>query len=144
MKTAAELVTALDATPRDIENWVSRLTLSTRYQKTRQGSARLYSRENALELGFIAALVRGGATPARAAMFAETFLRDIRHSPRPLQEWFVFPAGKLESGTGSEKPDLDALAKQFGTVTLSFVRLREVVRRVDALFADARELVSVR
>lgn len=127
--TAAKLTSAIPASVRDIENWIARLELSTQYDSPERGKPRLLSRRNALELGFIAGLVRGGATPARAAIFAKSFLR----MGRDVREWFVFPAGDLTRGDGSDQPDLDKLSQEYGAVTLSFIRLGEIVRNVDEL-----------
>ena len=126
MKTASQITSVTNASVRDIENWVGRLELSTPYQKTTPGRARLYSRRNALEIAFIAAMVRGGASPARAALL----------SARSLREWYVFPAGELDRAIEIDKPDLCALAGKFGATTLSLVRLKEIVRRVDELYED--------
>ena len=139
VKTAAELVTAMDATARDIENWVARLDLSTTYHQPERGLPRLFTRLNALEMAFIAALVRGGAAPAKAAGVGRLFVLDARYGRlEKWNQWFVFPAGKLERGIGTDK--LDVAAPQIielNATTISIVNIKELVRRVDDLFSEA-------
>ena len=135
MKTASELVTAFDATPRDIENWISRLdNLTTKFQETTQGKSRLYSKANALELAFIAGVVRGGATPREGAIYAATLLRKLKYGG--FKQWLVFPAGNLKTAISSDNPTLDSMVAEFGSTTLTFVATGEIVRRVNALFEE--------
>src|SRR5450759_4024767 len=135
VKTAAELVTAMDATARDIENWVARLKpkLSTTYHQPEHGLPRLFTRLNALEMAFIAALVRGGASPSKAASHARLFVLDARYGRLAgRHQWFVFADGKLESAVGTDDPRPGNPAiKKLNATTLSFVNVKELVRRVD-------------
>lgn len=140
MKTAADLAAVIDATPRDIENWVARLNLSERYPATSQGKARLYTKWNAYELGLIAGLVRGGVPPKEASLYAASFLRQIKRGiggVDALGAWFVIPAGNPVKAKSSDSPDLAALDREFGATTLTFVHIREIVRRVDQLYSEA-------
>jgi hypothetical protein len=136
MKTSAEILTIVDASQRDIENWVSRLKLSTEFHETVRGRARLYSRANTLELAYIAALVRGGAELSKAAVFAAGFVRHAQGNDwkKSLREWFVFPSGDLRRGIGSNNVDIAAIQKEFGSVTLTLINVGELVRRVNSLF----------
>jgi hypothetical protein len=136
--TAAILAPAIGATNRDIENWIKRLKLSTRYHTPEQGKPRLLFRDNCLELGFIAGLVRGGALPSRAVLFAASFLRAWKPPALPSgrRQWFVFPAGDLSGGKWTDTPNVESLKKEFKVTALSFVDVGEIVRRVDALLVD--------
>jgi hypothetical protein len=72
--TLAELATLSGATTIDIQSWLNRQKLTTRYAKTQQGKAQKFNRENAAELCLIARLVRAGISPAEAArMVGELF-----------------------------------------------------------------------
>lgn len=139
VKTAAELITAMDATTRDCENWIARLDLSTTYHQPERGLPRLFTRLNALEMAFIAALVRGGASPSKAAAHARLFVLDARYGRLAQRhQWFVFADGKLKSAVGTDDLDADnPEIKKLNATTLSIVNIKELVRRVDALFSEA-------
>jgi hypothetical protein len=137
--TASVLAPEIGATIRDIENWIARLDLKTKYHSPDQGKPRLLSKLNCLELGFIAGVVRGGARPSKAVLFAARFLD--HWSPLAIgggrRNWFVFPSGDLKLGDWSDSPDLNKLKSKFRVTTLSCVDIGEIVRRVDALFSEA-------
>ena len=63
----AQLVTLSGASQFEIQNWMARLPLTTRYTKTTQGKARGFNRDNAVEICLLARLVRAGVSPAVAA-----------------------------------------------------------------------------
>lgn len=63
----AGLASLSGASPLDIQNWLKRLSLTTRYAKTTQGKAQKFNRENAVEICMIGRLVRSGMSPAEAA-----------------------------------------------------------------------------
>jgi hypothetical protein len=63
----AQLVTLSGASQFEIQNWMARLPLTTRYAKTTQGKARGFNRDNAVEICLLARLVRAGVSPAVAA-----------------------------------------------------------------------------
>lgn len=139
-RTAAELVGAMDASQRDVENWVKRLNLSTTYHKPEHGLPRLFSRLNGLELAFVAALVRGGATPAKAAAYARLFVLDARYGRlgKKWKSWFVFARGNLDHAVGTNEIDVDnPEIKKLNATTLSCVNVKELIRRVDDLFSEA-------
>jgi hypothetical protein len=138
MKTASEILPVVDATPRDIENWIARLQLSTVFKETVRGKARLFSYANTLELAFIGALVRGGAPLTKAAVYAAAFVKHAQHRnwESALREWFVFPAGDLQRGIGSNDVDVAAIQKELGAVTLTLINVGEIVRRVNALYSE--------
>lgn len=132
MKTLSEIIPVVGATQRDVDNWTARLDLSTHFEATTRGSARVFSRANTLELAFIAAFIRGGAKAADAAMYTRNLLKQVRYGG--LREWFVFPAGDLSKAVSSDKPAIRELEEQLASTTLSFVHVSEIVRRVDSLF----------
>ncbi|GEO16001.1 hypothetical protein [Microvirga aerophila] len=137
MKTAAEILTVVRASQRDIENWIARLDLSTEFKETVRGRARLFSRENALELAFIATFVRGGASPSKAAVYAAHFTSDARRLDweRTMRRWFIFPSGDLTHGRGSNAVgDLSDLEEDLGTETLTTVNVWKIIKRVNALY----------
>ncbi|HEX2492670.1 MAG TPA: MerR family transcriptional regulator, partial [Steroidobacter sp.] len=73
--TQAELSAVSGATTRDIENWMVRLPLRTKFKRTVQGRARDFTRDNAVEIAMVAALVRSGFTPAAAAERVSVLLK---------------------------------------------------------------------
>lgn len=140
MRTAADLISVIPATNRDLENWVSRLDLATDYHQPDRGRPRIFSRLNAIELGMIAAFVRGGATPSSALAFARSFVEDAKvgrlHKRR---RWFVFPAADLGRGIETDNFDPDSEdIKSLNAATLSIVDVRMLIDRIEALFKAAR------
>ena len=53
----AELAALSGASTFDIQHWLNRLSLTTRYAKTTQGKAQKFNRDNAVEISLIARLV---------------------------------------------------------------------------------------
>lgn len=136
MKTLAEILKTIQADQRDVDNWISRLKLASAFPEPGRGKARLFSKTNTLELAIIAALVRGGAKPSQAAVFANSFLRHVSSDGKPVRKWLVFPAGNLDRAIGlNGAPDLLRLHDELGALTLTFVHVSEIVRRVNELYA---------
>lgn len=140
MKTLTELAPVLEqfgSSTRDASNWIARdKALAARLPKTIAGSAREFSRLDAIDLVSIAALVKGGAMPARAASYSAAMVRSVKATGKASREWIVFPCGRLKDAVGSDKPDPNEMVKHFGEVPLSFVPIGAVVRMVDKLFAE--------
>ena len=139
LRTLAELLPTLaGASSRDVENWIARLPLSTSFEKPGRGRPRLFNRANALELAFVAAFVRGGATPSSAVAIARRLVLQAQQPTweRLLRHWFIFPAGDLRRAVTSDAVDLPAIENELDAVTLTTVNLKEIVRRVDAVFAE--------
>lgn len=128
-----QVVRAISASSRDIENWIGRLELSTKFTAPGRGRPRVFTRENAIELGFIAALVRAGVEPSKANAYARSMLRYLQMDN--LHEWLVFRAGDVQRAIATNTPDFSGALMQLATdeaaPTYSFVQLGEVVRRVD-------------
>ncbi|MCP1762075.1 hypothetical protein [Bradyrhizobium japonicum] len=136
MKTANDLISVIPATNRDLENWVSRLDLATRYHQPERGHPRMFSRINAIELGMIAAFVRGGAAPSSALAFARSFVEDAKAGRlHKRRRWFVFPAADLRRGIETDRFDPDSEdIKSLNAKTLSMVDVRGLIDGIDALF----------
>jgi hypothetical protein len=76
--TAADLQAITGASGDNLESWIARLSLSTAYEETVAGRARKFSRDNAVELGVIANLVKQGQKPAAAAEIAADLLKHLK------------------------------------------------------------------
>jgi hypothetical protein len=133
LKTTAQITPVVGADVNNIDNWIGRLELSTKFEPSRRGRERQFTRENTIELAIVAALVQAGLKPQSAAAYADMGLRNLRHGGQ--REWLIFPAGDATKAFGSDQPDPAALAKKFGAVALSFVHVGEIVRRVEELFS---------
>jgi hypothetical protein len=66
--TQYELQAISGASQRDIENWMVRLPLTTKFQQTVRGRSRTFSMDNVLEITLLARFVRSGFSPAAAAV----------------------------------------------------------------------------
>ncbi|MET4214382.1 hypothetical protein [Bradyrhizobium sp. LA2.1] len=139
MRTAADLISVIPATSRDLENWVSRLDLETDYHQPERGRPRMFSRNNAFELGMIACLVRGGASPSSALAFTRAFVQDAkRRRLDAWRRWFVFPAGNLQRGINTNKFDPESEdIKSLDSTTLSLVDVRKLIDGIETLFKAA-------
>lgn len=137
----AALLATIGASRRDLENWLRRIELSTEFEPTSPGRERLFSRSNALELAFIAALVKAGAPPRRASALSVFFLDLMRSEPEQFPKWFAFPAGNPDWAFVIEEPDqkafdgLRASAKERNApAVFAFVHLGDIVEKVDRVF----------
>jgi hypothetical protein len=139
MRTASEILPIVDGwSQRDIENWIARLDLSTSFQGAGRGKARLFNRANTLELAFIAALVQGGASPSKAAVYARSLVRDVQHpTGKPVREWLIFAPRNLQKAVAvDDLTKFASIQRQLDAVTLAVVSLGEIVRRVNALYEE--------
>src|SRR5665213_686073 len=75
MKPINQVIEITGASARDIDNWLNRFELKSKFAASAQGRARVFSRENVIELAVIAELVRHGAAPRVAVLFAASVLR---------------------------------------------------------------------
>jgi hypothetical protein len=140
MRTAEEIGDIWMATPKDVENWPARFSeqLQCKFEPSRRGVPRLYSKDNAIAIALMAGMVRGGAPPRIAAIMAGSFLDNIRFSSeKRLPRWIVFAAGNAETCEWVDRPNFRDLRRKFGSVTLSFVPARDLQSRIDQLFGDA-------
>ena len=137
MKTAEELGDIWIASTKDVENWTARFSeqLQCKFEPSRRGVPRLYSKDNALVIALMAGMVRGGAHARVAAVMAGAFLHSIKYSARKtLPRWIVFAAGDAKKCEWIETPNFSHLKKLFGSVTLSFVPARDLQQRIDRIF----------
>src|SRR5687768_7355213 len=94
LKPLSSVLDITGASQRDIENWIGRLQLATKFQQVGRGRQRFYSRANVLELSLVAALVASNIPPAVAAAYAESFLRRLQdRNFGELCKWLVVPCG---------------------------------------------------
>ena len=128
--TAAALQTITGASGGSIENWIARLSLATSYEETVQGRARRFSKDNAVELGVIANLVKQGMKPAAAAEVAAK-LFEFMKSKKPRGFLTVFPGGNY---TISDQPPSDTLLKYVSAVV---VNVRQLETEIDQYLAGA-------
>ena len=94
----AELAALSGASTFDIQHWLNRLSLTTRYAKTTQGKAQKFNRDNAVEISLIARLVRAGMAPAMAAERVKLLFKQWEHN-QPLG-WVVFFCEEKDSALG--------------------------------------------
>jgi hypothetical protein len=141
-KPLSEIVSTVGAPISTIENWLmpDRFQLSTNFEQTTRGRARLFTRANTLELALIAAFIKAGAQPSGAAAFAAAVLR-ADSARAPIREWWVFPAGNARKGKQLNRlSHIESLEPLLETdaiwpPVLIIVRVGEIARRVNALFA---------
>lgn len=128
--------------------------LRTKFRKTSPGVARELSRENALEIGFVAALVRAGLHPVDAAKLAGAWIEEEKAGTlHPLFAlnpvtgqglafsdsnigFFDFRAALSDDDAagyaGEEKP-----ATKYAT-QINIIDRSQIVADMQALFEDAR------
>ncbi|UYO49657.1 hypothetical protein KQX64_03315 [Rhodopseudomonas palustris] len=138
-RTVSELTPVIQATHRDVENWVGRLDLATGFDRPGPGRARMFSKENAFELGMLAALVRGGAAPSTATLVAAKFAQDAKRNWRgtAFKNWLVFPAGDCSAGVHTDKIDVESkLIRDLGAITFSAINVRKLIDDIEALYRD--------
>jgi hypothetical protein len=90
--TQPQLLKLSGASQRDIENWIARLPLKTKYKPTVRGRARVFNRKNAFEITLIARLVRSGFTASAAADMVAELFREWKRSDG--KGWVIFMGGK--------------------------------------------------
>ena len=145
-KPLNEILPTIGAPASSIENWLmpDRLRLYTSFEGTTRGRARLFSRNNTLELALIAAFIKAGAAASGAAAMAEAVLRAETNAAalgRPknydVREWWVFAAGDMTKGSELSTINLKKLQPRLKPAwppVLTIVHVGEIVRRVDKLF----------
>lgn len=132
---------AIGASRRDVENWTSRLDLSTEFAGTRAGAARQYSKENVVELAMISALTRSGCPLRSAAAYTAMVLRNYRSDT--LRDWIVFPAQEFTSGISTNEPkevDILALAQKSAVGSVTSIHVKSIIQKIDELFNEDAKL----
>ncbi|MGJ0512403.1 hypothetical protein [Methylocystis sp.] len=144
MATRQEVADAAGCTPEFISNCVNRNVLLTPLGETTAGVARDFSFDNALELAFIAALVVIGYSPIDAAIKAAEW-RALEAEGELLAFWAENARTRQGVLMSKAPKDLAALAATFQdrsgrhyepATALAIIHVREIVKRVEALFAD--------
>jgi hypothetical protein len=137
--STAELLAISGAKVRDLDNWLARLPLKTGFGLKGRGSARSFTRANALEITLIAALVKDGVSASAAAQRVSVLLDAWRDCNVKRQEWTIFWG--TENGDWAvmrlEKPPFDSplfmrLTTKHWIVTV--LRTGDIIRRVDQAF----------
>lgn len=140
-KTLVEVLPVIGAPRNRVENWLipARLRLSSHFQQPDIGTARSFTRVNTLELAVIAAFVKASATASAAAAMAAAVLRQDKAGK--VQEFWIFEAGEMSKGVQTDAITASSTLASLKTAwppVLTIVRIGEIVRRVDALFAEAK------
>jgi hypothetical protein len=135
----SRIAAVVDLNLHDFTNWRKRELLRTHYRDTINGKAREFTRENAIELAVVSALGKNGVAIPSAVAYADMVLRNARTGR--LREYLMFPTGSVDSATGTDEPsaklaDLVAQAAGANIMSVSVVCVGEIVRRIDALFAE--------
>lgn len=123
----------------EVENWISRETLRTKYAETRPGSAREFSRANVFELAVVAALVRAGCRPSTAIAFTEPLIDDF--GTGNLKRWLIFPLGtfdKCQSCTSFDEATLYRLASSKTSRGVIVIDVGGIAIGVEELFDASR------
>ena len=90
----AQLLEFTGAGQRDVENWMSRLPLATKYEFTVQGRPRGFSKENVVEIALLNRMVKNGMSPAAAAEYLAKLFKDIR-AKKPHGYAIFFTKGNM-------------------------------------------------
>ncbi|MBB5051541.1 hypothetical protein HNQ36_001495 [Afipia massiliensis] len=136
--SASELSELVGARSKDIDNWLQRPELLTRFKSTRTGARRSVSRLNVIELAFLAAFVRTGIKASTAVKLASDFA--VRANRKELSDWLVFEPGEDPSGAGTldHLPSTETLTLRTATARppiVVLINVGEMVRRIDEVFS---------
>jgi hypothetical protein len=139
-RVISEIVGPIGATSKDIERWIRTLDLQTSYRpRTKiQGSTRYYSRDNVLELAFIAAFAKAGIRPGVGVAHAYDHVQKSKSERLP--EWTVFRAGIPNVLIHTDDLNSKAVTEFLtaGPCAAVVIAFSIIVRRIDDLFADSR------
>ena len=158
--TLTKVLAAANWSRDDFNNWKRRVGFSTDMPETSPGVAQELSRENALEVAYLAALSKTGAEPYNAKLRVEQWLREEKRGKLP-GAWAANPQS-LEAAAAYGLPvrnfakaDLAKLSGSLPRVlpnspipnasrhskpatVLVLIDLAEITRRVDVLFEEGR------
>jgi hypothetical protein len=137
-----EMATVTGTSPFDIQNWLKRLSFTTRFTKTQQGRAQKFSRDNCIEISLINRLVRVfRMTPAAAAERARLLLKTWKGGETP--EWVLIVndefefEGKVMSFDG--RPDAELIERLSQAGCYMVLNVGQLVDRIDAHFDDQEQ-----
>jgi hypothetical protein len=144
-KPINEILSTVGAPVSTIENWLmpDRFQLTSTFEATTRGRARLFSRLNTLELSLIAAFRKAGAPASSAAALAAAVLR-AQKARAPLREFWFFAAGDTTKGKEVDRLNIETLQSLLDVnatwpPVVTIVWVGEIVRRVDALFSGGQQ-----
>jgi hypothetical protein len=130
--TRTQLAALSGVSTLDIQNWMMRLPLSTKYANTTSGVARQFSRDNALEILLMSRLIKNGMAPAAAAERLAKLFKELKQKKPHGWALFInderFPVDFMVS---DEPPSAKLLAKLSGCVVVNVAQLAD---HVDAFF----------
>lgn len=134
----------IGASRRDIENWQARIPgmggFTTTFEATRRGVPRDYSKENVIELAFIAAFVRVGCELSKARAFSGGLIRQLRTGH--LRDWLVIPAPDFASATGTADiagTDFAEVARGSDCSAVTVIHAAGIVGKINDMFAAHSE-----
>jgi len=155
--TLTQVLAAADWSRDDFNNWKRRIGFSTKMPETSPGVAQEFSRENALEVAYLAALSKTGFEPYICNLRVEQWLRDekrgklpggwasnpqsVERSGLPLRNFAKADVGRLAVGLPNVQPTApmpNASRNSKPATVLVLIDLAEITRRIDALFDQRR------
>lgn len=134
-----ELQVASGASQRDVENWMSRLPLATKFRRTVRGKPRTFSVDNAIEMALLARFTKSGFTPAAAAVRIRELFEDWKFGGRT--NWAIVfwnDESELAKGMGLSEapgPELFNALKNSGEI-YTIVNTGEIIERVSQHFGS--------
>jgi MerR HTH family regulatory protein len=132
--TQTELLALTGAAKRDVENWMGRLPLVTKYEETIMGRARNFSRDNALEIALIDRLVKTGMSPAAAAKCVARLFKDIKaKKPHGFATFFTGGNMPIDYIVDDKPPPAAMLKLVKGAVMVNVAQLET---EIDEFFED--------
>ena len=138
-RTFAEISGPLGLDRRSVENWLARVDLHTDYEPSRQGVARRFSRDNAVELAMVAALSSIGLEVSRAATYAGALLRH-RFQDGGAHEYLTFTSLDGSQAVASNRaPPLGATIRDLpegDAIAVRVIGQGEILRRVARLYDE--------
>jgi len=158
--TLTKVLAAANWSRDDFNNWKRRVGFSTDMPETSPGVAQELSRENALEVAYLAALSKTGAEPFNAKLRVEQWLRAEKRGKlsggwaanpqsreaaaaygQPFRNFAKADVGKLSVSLPNVLPNApipNASRDSKPATILVLIDLAEITRRIDTLFKDGR------
>ena len=133
-----ELSEVTGATPRDIHNWMERLSLSTKYGPALMGRAAertgRFTKENAMEILLIARLVANGMTPAAATERISRLFAQLKN--RKPNGYALFYGDTVSYGDDPPSERLVNFFQKTGVI-VNVVPIGRFAEEIDEFFARA-------
>jgi hypothetical protein len=133
----ARLLEFSGASQRDVENWMSRLALATKYEPTVQGRARGFTKDNVVEITLLNRMVKNGMSPASAAEYLAKLFKEIK-AKKPHGYAIFFTKGNMpiDHMVTDKPPSAEFLSAIDGAFVVNVARLET---DVDELFAGLED-----